>query len=51
MLLDGFLNLIEEGIPWKGNYSSWLDQKSKRLAKEEKVESKRRKTLERVRMG
>ena len=35
------------GIPWKGNYSSWLDQKSKRLAKEEKVESKRRKTLER----
>ena len=36
-----------EGIPWKGNYSSWLDQKSKRLAKEEKVESKRRKTLER----
>jgi sulfate-transporting ATPase len=36
-----------EGIPWKGNYSSWLEQKSKRLAKEEKVESKRRKTLER----
>ena len=36
-----------EGIPWKGNYSSWLDQKSKRLAKEEKVDSKRRKTLER----
>ena len=36
-----------EGIPWRGNYSSWLDQKSKRLAKEEKVESKRRKTLER----
>ena len=36
-----------EGIPWKGNYSSWLDQKSNRLAKEEKVESKRRKTLER----
>jgi sulfate-transporting ATPase len=36
-----------EGIPWKGNYSSWLDQKSKRLAKEEKTESKRRKTLER----
>ena len=36
-----------EGIPWKGNYSSWLNQKSKRLAKEEKVESKRRKTLER----
>ena len=36
-----------EGIPWKGNYSSWLDQKSKRIAKEEKVESKRRKTLER----
>ncbi|MFN8258193.1 MAG: energy-dependent translational throttle protein EttA [Bacteroidales bacterium] len=44
-----------EGIPWKGNYSSWLDQKSKRLAMEEKTESKRRKTLERelewVRMG
>ncbi len=36
-----------EGIPWKGNYSSWLDQKSKRLAMEEKTESKRRKTLER----
>ncbi len=36
-----------EGIPWKGNYSSWLDQKSKRLAQEEKQESKRRKTLER----
>ncbi|MCQ2139958.1 MAG: energy-dependent translational throttle protein EttA [Bacteroidales bacterium] len=36
-----------EGIPWKGNYSSWLDQKSKRLAQEEKAESKRRKTLER----
>tara|TARA_R110002096_G_scaffold21043_7_gene68720 strand:+ start:73046 stop:74740 length:1695 start_codon:yes stop_codon:yes gene_type:complete len=36
-----------EGIPWKGNYSSWLDQKSKRLEKEEKQESKRRKTLER----
>ena len=36
-----------EGIPWKGNYSSWLDQKSKRLAMEEKQESKRRKTLER----
>lgn len=36
-----------EGIPWKGNYSSWLDQKSKRLAEEEKTESKRRKTLER----
>ncbi|WP_417608827.1 energy-dependent translational throttle protein EttA [Owenweeksia hongkongensis] len=44
-----------EGIPWKGNYSSWLDQKTKRLAQEEKQESKRRKTLEReldwVRMG
>lgn len=44
-----------EGIPWKGNYSSWLDQKSKRLAQEEKSESKRQKTLERelewVRMG
>lgn len=36
-----------EGIPWKGNYSSWLDQKSTRLAQEEKVASKRRKTLER----
>jgi energy-dependent translational throttle protein EttA len=36
-----------EGIPWKGNYSSWLDQKSRRLAQEEKTESKRRKTLER----
>lgn len=36
-----------EGIPWKGNYSSWLDQKSKRLEKEEKQESKRRKTLQR----
>lgn len=36
-----------EGIPWKGNYSSWLDQKSKRLKQEEKQESKRRKTLER----
>jgi len=35
-----------EGIPWKGNYSSWLDQKSKRLAMEEKGISKRRKTLE-----
>jgi energy-dependent translational throttle protein EttA len=44
-----------EGIPWKGNYSSWLDQKAKRLAQEEKSESKRQKTLERelewVRMG
>ncbi|HQP03498.1 MAG TPA: energy-dependent translational throttle protein EttA [Bacteroidales bacterium] len=36
-----------EGIPWKGNYSSWLEQKSNRLAQEEKSESKRRKTLER----
>ena len=36
-----------EGIPWQGNYSSWLDQKSKRLAMEEKQESRRRKTLER----
>ncbi len=35
-----------EGIPWKGNYSSWLDQKTKRLALEEKQESRRRKTLE-----
>ena len=44
-----------EGIPWKGNYSSWLEQKSKRLHQEEKTESKRQKTLERelewVRMG
>jgi ATP-binding cassette ChvD family protein len=36
-----------EGIPWKGNYTSWLEQKSNRLAMEEKTESKRRKTLER----
>jgi len=36
-----------EGIPWKGNYSSWLDQKTTRMAQEEKQESKRRKTLER----
>ncbi len=36
-----------EGIPWKGNYSSWLDQKTKRMEMEEKVASKRRKTLER----
>ena len=36
-----------EGIPWKGNYASWLDQKSKRLEQEEKQASKRRKTLER----
>lgn len=36
-----------EGIPWKGNYSSWLDQKAKRMAQEEKAASKRRKTLER----
>jgi len=36
-----------EGIPWEGNYSSWLDQKTNRLALEEKTESKRRKTLER----
>jgi energy-dependent translational throttle protein EttA len=36
-----------EGIPWKGNYSSWLEQKQQRLAKEEKTESKRQKTLER----
>ncbi|MBQ9546879.1 MAG: energy-dependent translational throttle protein EttA [Bacteroidales bacterium] len=36
-----------EGIPWQGNYSSWLDQKTKRLAMEEKQESKRRKALER----
>ena len=36
-----------EGIPWKGNYSSWLDQKTKRMEQEEKMASKRRKTLER----
>ena len=36
-----------EGIPWKGNYSAWLDQKQKRLAQEEKTESKRQKTLQR----
>ena len=36
-----------EGIPWKGNYTSWLEQKSKRMEQEEKVASKRRKTLER----
>ena len=36
-----------EGIPWKGNYSSWLDQKTKRMIQEEKTASKRRKTLER----
>lgn len=36
-----------EGIPWEGNYSSWLDQKTKRMAQEEKVASKRRKALER----
>ena len=36
-----------EGIPWKGNYSSWLEQKQHRLAKEEKTESKRQKTLQR----
>ena len=35
-----------EGIPWKGNYSSWLEQKTKRMAQEEKQESKRRKTLQ-----
>ncbi len=44
-----------EGIPWKGNYSSWLDQKEKRLAHEEKTESRKAKTLERelewIRMG
>ena len=36
-----------EGIPWKGNYSSWLEQKTQRMALEEKIESKRRKTLQR----
>ena len=36
-----------EGIPWKGNYSSWLDQKTKRMAQEEKTASKRQKTLQR----
>ena len=44
----GFLNwTAAEGIPWKGNYSGWLDQKTTRMAMEEKQESKRRKTLER----
>ena len=38
-----------EGIPWKGNYSSWLEQKTQRLAQEEKTESKRQKTLQRER--
>jgi ATPase subunit of ABC transporter with duplicated ATPase domains len=38
------------GIPWKGNYSSWLDQKQQRLAQEEKSESKRQKTLQWIRM-
>ena len=42
-----FLDDVSEWIPWKGNYSSWLDQKTKRMAQEEKTESKRRKTLER----
>src|SRR5690606_16171645 len=36
-----------EGIPWKGNYSSWLEQKASRLSQEEKTESKRQKTLQR----
>ena len=40
-----------EGIPWKGNYSSWLEQKTKRMEMEEKVASKRRKTLEREWIG
>ena len=40
-----------EGIPWKGNYSSWLDQKTKRMAQEEKQASKRRNTRTRIRMG
>lgn len=48
MLLVWILELDRgEGIPWKGNYSSWLDQKGKRLAMEEKTESKRQKTLAR----
>ena len=38
---------MARGYPWKGNYSSWLDQKTKRMAQEEKQVSKRRKTLER----
>lgn len=41
------LELDREGIPWKGNYSSWLEQKTKRMEMEEKTASKRRKTLER----
>ena len=45
---EGILELDRgEGIPWKGNYSSWLDQKTKRMMQEEKAASKRRKTLER----
>jgi len=36
-----------EGVPWKGNYSSWLEQKQRRLAGEEKAETKRQKTLQR----
>ena len=40
-----------EGIPWKGNYSSWLEQKTKRMELEEKVASKRRKTLQRIRQA
>ena len=40
-----------EGIPWKGNYSSWLEQKTKRLSQEEKTESKRKKTLEHDQIG
>ena len=48
LLLDEPTNHLDaEGIPWRGNYSSWLEQKSQRLAQEEKTASKRRKTLER----
>ena len=47
--VDGWILELDrgEGIPWKGNYSSWLEQKTKRMEMEEKVASKRRKTLER----
>ena len=45
--LDHVAGWILEGIPWKGNYSSWLEQKTKRMEMEEKTASKRRKTLER----
>ena len=49
--LVGILEHRGEGIPWKGNYSSWLEQKTKRLEQEEKQASKRRKTLEQQHVG